>query len=107
MREEGKSNMSLPLFNRKPSQKTSNKQSSDSVTETQRLYGICRNMQQRLNELEATLSILKRDVARIDRKQYRESEGEIIPKQPVKPVPVPDDTWFGLRIKGGNDHGNI
>lgn len=40
-----------------------------------------RRMMQRVNELEGTVSILKRDVARIDRKQYREAEAS--PKLPV------------------------
>lgn len=61
------------------------------VTDT--LYKQIRILNERIATVELQLSTLRRDVARIDRKQYRE-----VPKEEVKPEPEKPKTgswWEG------------
>jgi len=58
------------------------------------LYALVRRIKRRVDELEITLNNLRRDVARVDRKQYRELE-----KSPSIPPPeqktAQEQFWFG------------
>ena len=70
------------------------------------LYGIARKLQSQLTDLEAQVAIVKRDVARIDRKVYRDedSAGKII--GPVAPLRNPGwqfDPMTGMPVGFGGE----
>lgn len=48
----------------------------NSVRTVHLLFAICRRMDKRLAEAENTIRLLKRDVARVDRMNYRAAEKE-------------------------------
>ena len=52
-------------------------------TESDRLYARLRRLEQRLSYCEEKISTLRRDVNRIDRREYREQESQ--PKKTNKP----------------------
>ncbi len=62
------------------------------------LYALVRRIKRRVDELEITLNNLRRDVARVDRKQYRDLEKA--PSAPqseaaASPRPTQEQFWFG------------
>lgn len=83
---------SIPGSEEKP-QGLSNEQSNLPGNSQDRIYAILRRMSVRITLLETQASTLRRDVARIDKKQYRD-EAKLPAAQIEAPAAEPDPRQF-------------
>lgn len=88
--------MRLPFT--KPQVKEVKKQSKEAAmprdTHPDAIYRRLRMLEARIRADEEAVSTLRRDVNRIDRKQYREASGETLPQTAPDHAPTPFDIIF-------------
>lgn len=57
--------------------------SNSSQGDLDRLYSISRRLERRVTDQAATIAVMKRDLARVDRANYRAAEAEPVVEEPA------------------------